>query len=173
MVAAITALLAVHLSTAATSAQVPGRTPLPAPTVFGFKSSTDTSATLEWNTSHLADRFRLEYKETADKTWIRKFVNAASSGNTSTTVSGLTCDPATEYEFRVSAWGDGPGDPIPYGPPTDAISHTFDCEPGPYIVSYDAPSYTGNEGRSVNPIVSITPTPNRSISRLDGDYRDH
>ena len=64
----------------------------------------------------------------------------------------------------MSAWGDGPGDPIPYGPPTDAISHTFDCEPGPYIVSYDAPSYTGNEGRSVNPIVSITPTPNRSIT---------
>ena len=31
-------------------------------------------------------------------------------------------------------------------------------------MSYDAPSYTGNEGRSVNPIVSITPTPNRSIT---------
>ena len=140
------------------------RTPVPAPTVFGFKSSTDTSATLEWNTSPLADRFRLEYKETADKTWIRKLVNAASSGNTSTTVSGLTCDPATEYEFRVSAWGDGPGDPIPYGPPTNPISRTFDCEPDPYIVTYDRSSYSGDEGDSVSPVVSITPTPNRSIT---------
>ena len=88
LVAAITALLAVHLSTAATSAQVPGRTPLPAPTGFGITSTTDTSATLSWDTHVLADRFKLEYKTSISTTWSTKFVSPASSGKTSTTVSG-------------------------------------------------------------------------------------
>ena len=38
---------------------------------------------------------------------------------------------------------------------------TRDCQ---YVVTYDRSSYSGDEGDSVSPVVSITPTPNRSIT---------
>ena len=103
------------------------RTPLPAPSGFGVTTD-GTSATLSWNTHPAAGRFKVEYKASTSSTWTTRFVNPASSGKTTTTISGLTCNPFTTYQFRVSAWGDGPGDPIPFGPATAAISRPFDCE---------------------------------------------
>ncbi len=102
------------------------------PSGFSIKSKTDTSATLEWSPypPTIVDRYRVDYKTSSTTSWTvggyRPETTAPPSNKQTLTISGLTCNPSTTYDFRILS-----RDPVDfrYGEPSSTVSSTFDCTP--------------------------------------------
>ena len=118
----------------------------PAPTGLGVDSVARTSITVSWNSVTDAARYSLEYQRSGGS-W-----SSTSTGSTSRSVSGLTCN--TTYRFRVAARGNGNRYSTDYGTPSVPISGTTSvCQPAP------PPSYTFTA-----PVVSdVEMLPNREV----------
>ena len=106
----------------------------PPPADFGIDraKSGDTSATLAWTPFPpvIVDRYRVDYKTSRSTAWTlggyRAGPDAPPLNELTLTISSLTCDPETTYNFRISS-----RDPVTfrYGEPSSTVSHTLDCEP--------------------------------------------
>ena len=107
----------------------------PAPSAPISGTATETTLALTWTALTGASRYRLEYREPGDNPWL---LDIDSITTTSQTVDGLLChgnrghrgSAQREYEFRVSAYGDGTAYAAAWSEPSDLLfSQTAVCSP--------------------------------------------
>ena len=82
------------------------------PDTFRGGISTETTMPLTWTAVTGAAKYRLEYRTGWFSPWITDDETITTASHT---VDGLDCK--TEYQFRVSAYGDGTAYPAGMEPP--------------------------------------------------------
>ena len=115
----------------------------PAPEGLTVGTSGETSVVLSWTAVSNAGKYRVEYRLRSTRVWVegagtRDWVGDDDSvTGTSHTVSGLNC--RWEYNFRVSAYGNGTDYGADWGEPSDVLSSSGgECVPPTFgAASYD------------------------------------
>ena len=131
----------------------------PAPETLRGGESTESSLPLRWTAVANASKYRVEYQPGRED-WVED-ANAITATNH--TVDGLDCK--TEYQFRVSAYGDGTTYPAVWSDPSEELTRTtgscsppsFTAAPYSFTIRDDAPigtvvgtvSATDDSGESV------------------------
>ena len=94
----------------------------PAPDAPTVGTAAETSLALSWAAVSNTSKYRVEYREGLDP-WT---MDDESITTTSHTVDGLQCE--TEYQFRLSAYGDGTTYAAAWSDPSEALTATTgDC----------------------------------------------
>ena len=121
----------------------------PAPTVLTVGAAGETSLPLSWTSVWGASKYRVEYRAGADGEW-----TTASDSVTGTNymVEGLSS--GVEYEFRVSAYGDGTVYQATSGLASAVLvvpTQTGTPGPSPTYIIEEIPPCTPAPGSSVDP----------------------
>ena len=96
----------------------------PAPTGLAIGSPTRTSIYVNWTAQDNATKYRVEYRRNGTSQWSVSTSSATSPGHQ---VEGLTCN--TNYQFRVTAYGDGTSTNGDWGAASSPVTaSTGDCE---------------------------------------------
>ena len=91
----------------------------PAPQNLNVGTPGETSVGLSWDEVSNTSKYRVEYRRTTAESWT---TDDDTLITTSHTVDGLTC--GTEYQFRVSAYGNGTFYAAEWSNPSAAVSAT-------------------------------------------------
>ena len=129
----------------------------PAPGAPTAGTATATSQPLTWTAVAGAANYRVEYRDARWKPWL---LDDESITTTSQTVDGLLChgnrghrgSAQREYEFRVSAYGDGTAYAAAWSEPSDLLfSQTAVCSPP--VFGYSSHSFTVPDDAPVGTVV--------------------
>ena len=96
----------------------------PAPENLRVHQTSRNSVTLEWSSVANATKYRVQYRRTGGSSWR---TSSDQVTDTRHEVTGLTCE--DDYEFRVSAYGDGTNYSAKWGIDTQPLDASAgDCE---------------------------------------------
>ena len=93
----------------------------PAPSGTTTGSTTQTSTHVNWNSLSGISKYRVEYRLVGSTSWSISSDTLTSPGHS---VTGLVC--GRDYQFRVSAYGDGSTYSASWSNPTSAVSGSTD-----------------------------------------------
>ena len=101
------------------TATIDSLAPSLAPQNLSSETVAETRITLRWDEASNTSKYRVEYRLATAEDWTTDDDTLTSTLHT---VDGLTC--GTEYQFRVSAYGNGTFYAVEWGDPSEALSGT-------------------------------------------------